>query len=174
MKLAYETLMEKEGVKFEDLPQDAKTGIKNLKQIVHAISMTIKRGHTVQPATIEKLRANDKWVVREILDHLEEKDTNSGQMPNDPNQVIEEIENQMSPEDKAKFDEGVRIEAELESLHKAGKTILTTDELKSNCKNTYAWIFNNYTTGGDNGVKTTHYLLIEDKATPQTFNLKTN
>jgi hypothetical protein len=179
MELAYEKLMAEHGLTLAELPTDAKTGIKSVKQIAHAMHMTEQRGHTVKQATIDKLKANDKWTVREILDYVENKDTNSEELPNDTEEVIEEIQedeeaNSMSPEDQAKFDQGVAIETELENLSGSGKLSYTTEELKSSAPKTYKVIFDTYTQGEQNGVKTTRFSLIESPDQEQTFNLTQN
>jgi hypothetical protein len=176
MDLAYEKLMQEHGLTLTELPEDAQTGIKGVKQIAHAISMTEKRGHTVKPATISKLKANDKWAVREILDYLQDKDTNPDEAPNDPDEVIEELENQMSPEDLEKFNQGVSIEKELERIFNSqeGPCTMTSDELKSTAPNTYNHVFSTYTQGDQNGVKTTRFSLIESPDQEQTFNLTQN
>ena len=173
-KLAYEKLMEENQITFDELPQDAKTQINGIKKIVHALNMTEKRGQKPTSATMEKLRINDKHVVREILDYMEEVDSKQGPLPNNPDQVVEEIENAMSPEEKAKFDEGVSLEAELEVLSKAGKSVLSIDELKSEAGKCYAKIFKTYEDGQPNGIVTSKYSLIEDQTNLKTFNLKNN
>ncbi len=178
MELAYEKLMAEHGLTVAELPTDAQTGIKSVKQIAHAMHMTEQRGHTVKPATISKLKANDKWTVREILDYVENKETNPDPLPNDPEEVVEEIEEnetpQLSPEEQAKFDQGVAIETELETLSGSGKTAYTTDELKTSAPKTYKVIFDSYTQGEQNGVKTTRFSLIESPDQEQTFNLTNN
>ena len=178
MELAYEKLMTEHGLTLAELPEDAQTGIKGVKQIAHAINMTEKRGHTVKPATISKLKANDKWAVREILDYVQDKDTNPDQAPNDPDEVIEEIENEMSPEDQAKFDQGVSIETELETIFLSQApsqgVSISADDLKASAPNTYKHVFETYTQGEQNGVKTTRFSLIESPDQEQTFNLTQN
>lgn len=178
MELAYQKVMAEHGLTLEELPQDAQTGIKSVKQIAHAMNMTEKRGHTIKPATINKLKANDKWTVREILDYVNDKPANDDPLPNDPELVVDELEEngtpQLSEEELEKFNQGVSIETELEALSGSGKLDFTTDELKAQAPKTYRVIFDSYTQGEQNGLKTSRFSLIESPELEQTFNLTQN
>lgn len=175
-KLAYEKLMEDEGITLDELPQDAKTSITSVKQVAHTIKMTTQRGQKPTEATLEKLRVSDKNAVREILDYMDDiegedgKDGKGGEPP--PLIVPEKVEQSISPEDKAKKDEGMRYESEMDALHKTGVTSFGSAELKAGAPNCFKKIFNDYEQGQPNGIRTSKYELIEDQSNPQTFNLK--
>lgn len=171
-ELAYQKLMRDNQITLEELPTDARIGIKSVDKIAHAIKMTEQRGQKTTSETLDKLKANDKWVVREILDYMEEKDSNQGAIPNNANDVVKEINSTMSPEEKTKFDEGVRLEGEMAELTKSGKTNFTAEELNKMAPKCFKKIFETYEEGQPNGIGTTKFSLIEDKTNLKTFNLK--
>lgn len=172
-QLAYQKLMADNQITLEELPNDAKQGIKELNKVLHAMSMTENRGQKTKPETIEKIKRNDKWLVREILDYMEEKDSNQGAIPVGSAEIINELENQQSPEDKAKFEEGVTFESEMIAMSKAGKSAVGIDELKSLAPKCYRKIFATYEEGQPNGIVTSKFSLLEDQNNKQTFTLKT-
>lgn len=57
---------------------------------------------------------------------------------------------------------GVQIDLELDKLFKSEKTSLTIDQIKSTSPKTYDSIFEEYNEGGENGVITSNYSLIEN------------
>lgn len=172
-ELAYEKLMAREGITLEELPTEAKVGIKGIKKIVNAINMTRQRGQKPTAETLEKLKTNDTWIVREILYYMEDKESDQGEMPNDPNEVINDMQkNQVSPEEQAKYNEGLSYESEMEGLTKSGKNTFTSDELRSSAPKCYKVILSSYDEGQPNGISTSRYALIEDQSNPQNFNLK--
>jgi hypothetical protein len=73
------------------LPEDAKIGITAIMNIEKAISMAEKKGKKISPDTIAKIKANDKWVVNEILDFLDDTDKNADEIPHEEEEVIDEI-----------------------------------------------------------------------------------
>ena len=186
MEHAYEKLMKEHNLSLNELPVDAKIGIQSIQQIVKAIHLAEKTGKNVKPEVYDKIKANDKWTVREILDYVEKKETNNTPLPNKADDVIkEDIESgkpveapkpdekkEEKPNDTNKPDEtnpannenevkAGKIDAELKTLFDAGKTKLTLDEVKSAAKNAYDVIFDNYSAEGPNGVETTYYDLTE-------------
>lgn len=180
MEYAYEKLMKEHNLTLEELPLDAKVGIDSIQKIVAAIRLTEKTGKKVRQSNYDKIKANDKWVVREILDYVESKNSHQGPLPNKPDDVIKEIVEPAAPivtptpdpapsgtppaDDKKSTDDEVKagkIDDELKALFDAGKTKLTLDEVKSNAKTAYDVIFDNYSAEGDNGVETTYYDLTE-------------
>jgi hypothetical protein len=160
MKYAYEKLMEENNLTIAELPADAKQGINQIKKIEKAIKLVQSRGKSVSNDTINQIRVNDKWIVREILDYLEDKDIDRGEMPNSAEDVIESIEEDNTP---AADPKGLKIDKELKALFDAGKTSLTIDEIRSSARNAYDVIFETYERGGDNGVETSYYSLIEQQ-----------
>lgn len=166
-QLAYEKLMADNQITLEELPTDAKSGIKEIKQVIHALNMTEQRGQKVNPATIEKIKRLDKALVREIVDYMEEtEESTQGNQMNSS-----ESKPQQSLEEKANFDEGIGYENEMEGIHKSGKSELSIDELKSMAPKCYKKIFATYEDGQPNGIKTSKYTLIENQTNPKTFNL---
>ncbi len=177
LEFAYKKLLADEKITEAELPEDAKIGIKSIFEITKAISMSEKKGNKISDRVLAKLKAQDKWVVREILDFIEEKDTNKEEMPADAGEVIEEIKideikneklDDVKKADEIKKDEtvaidpkGTAIDEELKALLEAGKTKFTLEELKSAAKKSYDVVFENYDNTGDNGIETSHYRLLE-------------
>lgn len=161
MKYAYEKLMEENNLTLSELPSDAKQGINQIKKIEKAIKMVQSRGKSVSKDVIEQVRVNDKWIVREILDYLEDKDVERGELPNSAEDVIEDLNE--SNDNEPKVDAiGLKIDKELKALFDAGKTLLTGEEIRDNARNTFEVIFDTYAKDGENGVVTTYYALIEN------------
>ncbi len=181
--LAYEKLLLEHNIKVDELPKDAQIGVENIQQIIKAINVNEKTGKTIKSGTIDKIKAYDKWVVREILDYIDDKDTNTPAAPHKAAEIIEEIKTapvepaaatpaKVEPpaaaaapakkEPKAGDDtKAGAIDAEFEALLKAGKTKLTLDELKTGAKTAYDIVFENYEADAENGIETTHYTLVE-------------
>lgn len=91
IKYAYQKLMAENKLTVAQLPEDAKIGITAIMNIEKAISMAEKKGKKINPDTIAKIKANDKWVVNEILDFLDDTDKNTDEIPHEQEEVIEEI-----------------------------------------------------------------------------------
>lgn len=102
IKYAYQKLMAEHKLTVAQLPEDAKIGITAIMNIEKAISMAEKKGKKINPDTIAKIKANDKWVVNEILDFLDDTDKNSDEIPHEEEEVIEEIEETIEGEDGGK------------------------------------------------------------------------
>jgi hypothetical protein len=92
MQYAYQKLMAENDLTLAELPEDAKLGIEAIKNIEKAVNMAEKKGKRVSPQTMAKIKANDKWVVREILDYIDDEDENEEEMPYEDDEIIEEIE----------------------------------------------------------------------------------
>jgi len=168
---AFEKLLKESDLTVTDLPKDAQIGIKSIKQIENAIRMTEKRGQNVSQAVRDKIQANDKWVVREILDFIEDNESQFADLPNPATEVIPEItqetqETQETPQDPT----GIKVDNELMAIFETGEeNEFTSDELRTLAKNTYSVIFNNYNEDEDNGVQTSNYKLVESQ--PEVFTL---
>jgi hypothetical protein len=91
IKYAYQKLMAENKLTVAQLPEDAKIGITAIMNIEKAISMAEKKGKKISPDTIAKIKANDKWVVNEILDFLDDTDKNADEIPHEEEEVIDEI-----------------------------------------------------------------------------------
>lgn len=178
MELAYEKLLKEHNLTVADLPQDAQIGIKTIKDSLNVARMTEKGGKVVPQATWDKIKANDKWVVREILDIIEEKDTSHGALPHDLEEIKEDIKDtppagtpkNTGTQENADSALAAAIDAELSALHAAGKTSVSLDELKNAAPKTYAHIWETYEVGEPNGIETAQFQLLE--AEKEQFNLK--
>jgi len=157
MQYAYEKLMQEYELSYSELPEDAKLGIETIKNIAKAINMAEKNGKKISSQTMAKIKANDKWVVREILDYVDDKDENSDEMPYEDDEIIDEIDEANNPEKKL----GFSIEAELENMYKSGKKEFDLSDVKGVAPNTYRILFDNFDEEDDNGVETNRYKLIE-------------
>ena len=175
---AYEQLLSENNLKPTDLSKDAQIGIKSIKQIENAIRMTEKRGQNVSQAVRDKIKANDKWVVREILDHLEDEETHFEDLPNPAPAVLKEIkqDSENTPAEVKLTPEqikGQKIDIELKHLFADGEVVdytFSAKDLRLLAKLTYNTIFNTYSNEDDNGIVTSNYKLIETNE-PEIFKL---
>jgi hypothetical protein len=164
MEFQYEKLMEEEELTLSELPDDAKVGIETIAKIKRVIALTESKGKKIRPDVFKKLKANDKWVVREILDYLEGKDSRQSDMPHDEKEIKNDIEmNEIDPL-------GLEIENEIKNLLDSGVKTIKADDLKSKASKTYNVIFKNYNEEEDNGVETSNYSIIETDV--ETFTIK--
>tara|TARA_R110000751_G_scaffold258936_4_gene358299 strand:+ start:3805 stop:4329 length:525 start_codon:yes stop_codon:yes gene_type:complete len=162
---AYEKLMSDNNLSKDELPADAITGIRSIQQIANAMKMTEKRGQTVSQNVKDKLKANDKWVVREILDHLEDTDNNSADLPNPAIEVVDSLNEKAPPAAPAPDPKGIKIDNELANLYEKGDDYhfqFTIEELRDLAKTTYQTIFSTYNESEKNGVITSNFSLLEE------------
>ena len=157
MQYAYEKLMQEYELSHSELPEDAKLGIEAIKNIEKAVNMAEKSGKKINPQTMAKIKANDKWVVREILDYVDDDDKNAEEMPFEDDEIIDDINKANNPEKEL----GFSIESELENMFKSGKKEFDLNEVKGVAPNTYKVLFDNFDEDDDNGVETNRYKLIE-------------
>jgi hypothetical protein len=169
MDLKYKKEMEKHGLSYADLPEDAQTGIDSINDVLRGFNMLEKKGKKPTVRAIRKLNAMDKWVLYEILDYLHDTDKNDDDIPFDAEDVLEGEEG-VNNEPKAD-PIGLKIEEELALLHEQGITTINVDDLKTQAPTTYKTIWNNYEDEVENGVETSNYSLIEQDNT-QVFTLK--
>lgn len=172
MEYAYKKLLEREGISVNELPEDAKLGIETINQIERGIAMLKKSPRykgNIPAKTIAKIKANDKWVVNEILDYIDGKQRNAAEeVPNEAKEVIEEIKdaNESVIENKKNKveseNEGDKIDAEIvETLGTESEIKMPFSTLKDKAPFTYDIIFNNYEAGNKNGVITSNYKILE-------------
>jgi hypothetical protein len=161
INFAYEQLMQEHNLSISDLPEDAKIGITTLKDIEKSVKMAEKKGNTVSDKTLAKIKANDKWVVKEILDFIDETDENEDDMPYDGDEIEEEIDEEYEEPQPQNSALGQSIEKELTEMFNSGKKEWTTNQIKSGFKNTYNTLFDNYDDDGENGIETSNFRLIE-------------
>jgi len=170
---AYEKLLKEYNLSISDLPADAQTGIKQIKSIAVALDLqnrkAAKQGKefAITSSTANKIKTFDKWVVRDILDYVEDKEANTDAPPVEAEEIIEEIKNDSVfissnvevLEEKVDV-QGITIDEEFEAIIKT-KTEFTLEELKSDCPTAYSLVFLGYKQGEENGVVTTYHSLIE-------------
>jgi hypothetical protein len=166
MELRYEKAMEEYDLSYADLSEDAKTGVDGIKDVLKGIAMLEKRGKKVTQKTINKLKAMDKWVYYEILDQVQGTDENEDEMPENPEEVVDEIKEQAQGSEQPKqLTEGEKmgyeIDAELKKMFDSGKKEWTIEEVKSAAKKTYNILFDTYEEDAENGIKTSSYSLLE-------------
>lgn len=143
---AYEKLMREHNLEFSELPSDAKDAIEEMPKIEAIIERKKQNGEVVSPSTINKLRLNDKFIVREILDYIDD--------------LEEEEDQQQSLNTDPK---GVKIEAELKAMYDNDFRTLTAEKLSNVAPISYDVILQGYEEGGKNGIKTSAYSLIESE-----------
>ena len=165
----YEKLMKDNNLSESKLTQDAKIGIKSIKESLKAIdrqkkSTTFKG--TINPNVYEKIKAIDRWVCRDIIDQLEGTDENDEEIPFEANELIDEIKNVNDSEKKVELTEeekkGNEIESELKKLVESNKLSYTIDELRNLAPTTYEEIWDNYEDDEENGVGTYNFKIMED------------
>jgi hypothetical protein len=164
MQYGYEKMMDEYDLTYSELPQAAKVSIQAIKKIEKAMNMVEASGKKVSRDTIEKIKANDKWTMNEILDYVHDTDDNDDDMPYDEEEILEDFEG--TEESKGNKDVvipqiNLKIEEELKSLYSTGKKKFTIDELGESAGNVYDAIFDFYDADEDNGVQTSNYQLIE-------------
>ena len=165
MEFQYEKALKEHNIQLQDLPEDARTGIREIKNSVNLMNLAEKKGKKVSTNAIKRVKAMDKWVYYEILDFLEDTDKNEDEIPYESEDVQESLQESYDDNSQKNVQEvkgdGVKINEELSNLHKEGKNTLTLDEIKRYAPNTYNAIFEVYSEGETNGVETKSYSLIE-------------
>lgn len=175
MEFQYLKELEKNNLSYSDLPDDAQTGIDQIKDIEKALLMLEKRGKNPTQKTIKKIKAMDKWVCYEIYDFLHETDKNEDEIPYEEDEVIDEIKDQIEEpvkEEKVTDPKGLKIEEELKNLSESGKSKFQIEELRDLAPTTYDCLFDTYEPDEENGVETSRYKLIEKEN--ETFYLSKN
>ena len=186
MDLQYVKELEKQGLQVKDLPEDARTGIKEINKALSFIKMGEAKGKTASPDAIKKIKAMDKWVLYEIYDLIEDTDKNEDEIPYESDDVEEDIienneddnendneddndnDNEDDNEETEKRSNLVQTNAdvnkinnELYELYKNNKTELKIDEIKTYAPTTYKAIFDVYKSGEVNGVQSDKFSLLE-------------
>lgn len=177
-KYAYEKLMAENNLTASDLNDDAKTGVAAIKQIELAINMAEKKAaknnktFVLSAATKAKIKAYDKWVTGEIIDLLDDKESN----PDAPNVAATEIiadikdESIVATEDIIDFSKGDAIDQELKVLFETNKRLININDLRDAAPKAYDTIHDSYKAGEENGIQTSNFLL-KETATANDFEL---
>jgi hypothetical protein len=165
MEFQYEKEMQKNGLSYADLPEDAQTGIEQILDIKKALNMLEKSGKKPSAKTLKKVKAMDKWVCYEIYDHINNTDENDDDMPYDDEELLEEIEEQVKQdmEQPEKSTKGEVVEKEIKQLFENGVKTIDIEELKEKAPTCYDILFDTYDPDDENGIQTTNYSLIEGK-----------
>ena len=173
MELQYEKAMKENGLAYRDLPEDAQTGVDQIKDVLKGFALTEIRGLQPSAKAMKKLKAMDKWVHYEILDYLHDTDKNDDEIPFEADEVIDDLGSENKATEQPEADPlGVKIENELEALYKAGKRTFHIDDIQSAAPTTYNTIWAEYEDDEENGIRTSKYSIIESDN--GNFNLKMN
>lgn len=167
MERGYQILLRENDLTEAELPKDAKVLISSIRDGEKAMKLNSSKGKTITETAKDKLRLLDEQAVAKILEYIEEKEEqeelrkkeqeeeerkkNEGKL-----QKTEESKNAEEPDAK-----GLKVDQELAAAILAGKTKLTQEELKELAPVAYDLVFDNYEQGGENGVQTSFYSLIE-------------
>lgn len=160
MTLAYEKLLEKHDLEVSQLPKNAQLVIKELVVLKGQVQSKLNIGQKVSQDSYERLRIKDELVVDKIFDYLEE--TENDDTSNDDT---------LNENDDFDMETGVKVDQELNTLFKSGKTEISFNQLKGICPVVYEIIFDNYESDSTNGVQTSNYELIETETGSETFKL---
>lgn len=159
MQYAYQKLMEQHELTYSELPEDAKTGIDVIKDVEKAIKMAQGRGSAISEKTYNKLKINDKFIVGEILDYVNDNDNDDDdEVPFDADEIKDEL---LENSGKELDPKGLAVDEELKNLFAQNKLKLSIEELKNYAPNCYRVIFDAYDPDEDNGIETSYYSLIE-------------
>ncbi len=184
MEKAYTKLLAEHKLSVKDLPADAQIGIKSINKIEVAIGLQEKKAekagkkYTPSASVISDMKAYDKWVVREILDYVEDKDTNAAAPVVTAEEIIEEIKEGDTTKTPAATEpavieadpKGLEADKEFTEMLKAGKTECTIEELKTLAPTAEKIVWDDTTT--PRGLTTTYFTLTEKS--PNLFTLTKN
>jgi hypothetical protein len=103
---AYEKLMADNKLELKDLPEDAKIGIETIRNIDKMMKINEKKGKSPSAEVLAKVKANDKWVVNEIIDFIDGKETNAADLPHDKDEIVDDIKEDLEEQKKKEEEEG--------------------------------------------------------------------
>lgn len=139
------------------------------------MTLAENQGKVITEKTFKKLRTLDKWVYYEILDQVNDTDKNDDEAPVSGEEIVEEIKEEAQKQGEKEAPQldpkGLEIDAELEAMHKSGKSDWTLDEIKSSAKKTWNQIWDTYDKDGENGIITSRYKLLEVTPNSNQFKL---
>lgn len=188
MELLYIAEMQKNELSLNDLPEDAKTGIENIKDIQKALTRLEKSGKSPTVKTLNKIKALDKWITYEILDLVNDTEKNTGDgiiEKKEIDKVIEDIDKQVEDPKEATEDPkeavevpeegvlGISVEVEIKTLYDAGIKQIDIEDLRTKAPKCYDILFDTYDPSEDNGIETSYYSIIEGKD-DDLFHIKKN
>ena len=161
MEFQYIKAMREHELFYDELPEDAQTGIDQIKDIEKAINMLEKSGKFATEKTNRKIKAMDKWVYYEILDYVNDTDENDDEIPYDSDEINEELDVYNENKTPVGVDVvGLEIDEELTNLIKTGSKF-TIDIIESQAPVCYNALYEAYDPDEENGVLTSNYRLVE-------------
>ena len=173
MEFKYIEELKNNGLNINDLPEDAQTGIDQLKNILKGLNMLEKSGKKPTQKTLRKIKAMDKWVCYEIYDHINETDSNSDEMPYEDeideikDELIEETNDETTildaKEGNLQNKLAFEIETEIKTIFDSGIKSMEIETIKLKAPKCYSLLFDTYDPESDNGINTTYYSLLENK-----------
>src|ERR1035437_4756030 len=89
IELQYKKSLKDNKVKESDLSEDARSGILALADYLKSLKRKETEGKKLNPQTLNKIKAVDKWVCYEILDFINDTDKNE-----DGSEIIKDIKNE--------------------------------------------------------------------------------
>jgi len=75
MRLGFEKLCEEQGIEYDDLPKNLQVAINECLETKSRILAKTNIGQNVSETTIERIRVKDQMIVRQIIDLLEDDDS---------------------------------------------------------------------------------------------------
>jgi hypothetical protein len=164
MELGYEKLMRENNLTLNDLNEDARNGIANVKAVMIVVNRESKKGKSVSDLTWSKVRTNDKWICGEILETLDGKHRNNeDEAPHTEQEIIEEIEEDEEIDESENVSDliGIQIDSDFDVAFKSDNTKLSLEDIKSTSPTAYDIIWKTYKANEKNGITTTFFNLIE-------------
>lgn len=172
MELQYVKLMEANNLDESGLSDKAKIGVKEIKKALQGASLAERNGRTVSKSVLDKIEMLDENITAIIERDLAAKtdakaksDAEAKAKAEAEAKAKEEAEKSKKNDNvedvKAADPKGVKIDQDLAEALKNGKNKVSLAELKSISKTAYDIIFDSYEDGGQNGVETSHYSVIE-------------
>jgi len=161
MELQYKQTLAQNNLREADLPEDAKLGIEKINDILKGFVLVEKKGKKPTDKAMKTLKAMDKWVSYEILDFVHDTDKNDDEMPDNTDEVVDELQEQASQEDSPEKKLGQAVDKELEEMFKNGRKEWDVDSIKKVAPKTYHILYSTYDEEEENGVTTTNYSLME-------------
>ncbi len=185
-KYAYEKLMDENKLSINELPEDARTGISAIKDQEKGIALQDKKGKKPSAATLNKIKAWDKAVTREIVDFLEDRNEDAVEKEKLANAGKEEAKKISEESAAAKLEEdeaaknkapevdprGAEIDAECIKMVSNSKDKVDLNYLKEHAPTAYKLIFDTYEKQGENGISTSNFSILEINDQRETFQLK--
>ena len=161
MELTYKSTLAKHNLKESQLPEDARLGIEKINDVLKGFVLVERKGKKPTDKAMKTLKAMDKWVTYEILDLVHDTDKNDDEMPDNADEVVEELQEQANEEESPEKKLGQAVEKEMEEMFKTGRKDWDVQSIKSASPKTYHLLYSTYDDDEENGVSTTNYSLIE-------------